>query len=380
MTDAKKEEQKLLLRTVEGYVETRDNTKKQTFTEAFSSLDPEYVLFHNNVDSLTVREAIELLNLARKYLSLGQFLKAIRTCYLGLALPETLFRDDAGRNTYDETRFLLQHLLDLTENSSDLVRNLPSPPTEQSRLRVLVRFLGTTNDKMLPKLVREELNQFTSSKELYARVISSQFKYVDQSNQARYHKCLMNYICLQFYLGLMPTHLALKHPRIHKKEDFATILKFFPENHVGRQIISNIRDALLHSNVDETYLYIGNVLQSYRIKKKGVLNEIKPATQSKVLKRMLMPRIHAIRDAERDLKYIGRVVESAVYERENNWPKRRSGSTLLRFKKHPYVDGNYTINVAVDVVLSKHDPSQLGKMNCAQKQIMAKDVFDSSWS
>ena len=87
-----------------------------------------------------------------------------------------------------------------------------------------------------------------------------------------------------------------------------------------------------------------------------------------------MKTVRDVNDAIRTLKYTALIVESAKYEREDNWPKKGAGSTFLRMAAMPYVDGNYTINVKVDVVLSQHDTDTFSDMNCDDKLNLLHDM------
>jgi hypothetical protein len=382
-TPEEADEQERYLKQVEKYTETTaDKLRSKTeFTQAYAKLDPVYVLTQNRPTVLDFSHANYLLINAEDHLKRGLFLNAIHALYLALALPVKVYTDNGveGLLFYKTVVRFLSRVLQYVGTSPALLQVMHEP-NEMNRLKILVRLFGTTSDKRLPNMVRQELNQYRNEHETLAKFIANQFDHVDRSDKTLYVECLVNHICLLFYLGEMPTRKALKYPNAMRRENLAKILRFFPEKHVGRQIIANIRDALFHPELEETYDYVAGLLEKYVIKRRGILDDIKVPLKSKEFRRLLVPRLQSIREAERELKYIKLVADSALTERENNWPKPRSGSTYLRTESYPYVDGNYMINVAVDLVLSEHDPDDLGKLNCAQKKLMASDVLESSWS
>ena len=165
----------------------------------------------------------------------------------------------------------------------------------------------------------------------------------------------------------------LKYPKLEAK-DYAKILHFFPEKHVGRFILSNIRDALLDDSIDHTCDYVADFLVKYQMYRRRALDQVALPSNSKKLKRDLLPIIGDLNDGIRSLKYTAIIVESAKYEREDRWPKRGAGSTFLRTSAMPYVDGNYTINVKVDLVLSDRDTENFTDMDCNDKINLLYDM------
>ena len=189
-----------------------------------------------------------------------------------------------------------------------------------------------------------------------------------------HHKSTLNYVCYQFYRGKMSTRDALKYPMM-KAVDYAEILRFFPENHVGREIIANIRDAMVHADVKDTYMYIAeSFLIPYQLKKRKVLDEIRLSSESKRLKRDIKGRMEVLEDGMRDLKYVEECVEAARLEREDKWPKKGAGSTFMRTTDYPYVNGHYTVRVNLNVTLSDKDLTDLSKLSCEEKYLMAKKL------
>ena len=368
-----KDLQEYFLKLVEGYSPSKGESaeNRQLFLDAFVGLDPEYVLHHSDAKNLLPMQAQDLFEKAKKYCSEGKFARGIHTCYLIFLFPLSVLSMD--RPMYIENKHLLEAMLHLTGHKTTLIRELPWPPTEYSRNQVLIRFQGTTDDKNIPNLVKQELGDYNNAQSHFAKFIASKFKYVGKADMDIYNRALVNYLCLQFYTEGMPTRKVLKYPKLGAKE-FAKILHFFPEKHVGRFILSNVRDALLDDHIDQTCDFIADFLVKYQVYKRKALDQLPQATNSKKLKRDLLKTVGDIDYGIRSLKYTALIVESAKYEREENWPKRGAGSTFLRMAAMPYVDGNYTINVKVDVVLSAHDTDTFSDMNCDDKLNLLHDM------
>jgi hypothetical protein len=239
---------------------------------------------------------------------------------------------------------------------------------------LLIRFLGTTNDSNVPNLIHQEFGGYQTEKKTLAKYIAAKFKDVDKSDRAMHHASEVNYVCYQLYRGKMPTHTALKYPMM-KKDDYAKILRFFPENHVGREIVANIRDAMVHADVQQTYAYIAEFfIIPYQLKKRKVLDDIRLSSESKRLKRDIKGRLEVLGDGMRDLKYVEELVEAARLEREDKWPKKGAGSTFMRTTDYPYVNGHYTVRVNLKVSLSDKDPKDLSKLSCEAKYLMARNL------
>ena len=158
---------------------------------------------------------------------------------------------------------------------------------------------------------------------------------------------------------------------MHSEREFEKILHFFPEKHVGRTILANVKDALV--GTQDVNKYVAKFLMNYKIKGRSALDDLKE-TDRKQVKRDISPVMTSLTDALRDLKYVDAIRDSVTTEREPDWPKRGAGSTFLRTTPYPYVDGNYTINVAVDLMLTRHSMKDLNQISCEEKIIMAKDV------
>jgi hypothetical protein len=371
-----KTEQEAYLKTVESY--NRDDMNMATigaFTDAYAKLDPAYVVRVERSELFTIEDAKGLFEKAKVYCQRGLFLQATNVCELALVLPVRVY--DGDTVLYPSICEFLKKLLVLTGHSTSVVDRLPETPTKEGRLRVLFLFQGSSNDAKIPTLVRQELNGFQSPLRKYTKLIASMFKYVNHTNLAQYRKCLVNYICFKFFLGEMNTREALRHPKISEATDFQKILKFFPENHVGRTIVSNVNDALLNDKMDDTLLYIGKFLREYIFKRRRALDDLRVPTDTKLLKRSILPTLAGIKDSLVRLKYVKDVLYSAKNERENKWPKKGVGSLFFRNTNVPYVDGNYTINVAVELVLSMNDPDKFDALSCMEKTQLAKDVASS---
>ena len=138
--------------------------------------------------------------------------------------------------------------------------------------------------------------------------------------------------------------------------------------------MSNVRDALLNDTFDETCDYIAAFLVDYQMYRRRALDHLPQPSNSKQLKQDLLPTMRDINDGIRSLKDAAMIVESAKYEREDNWPKRGAGSTFLRTSAMPYVDGNYTINARVNLVLSEHDTDHFTDMDCDDKLDLLHDI------
>lgn len=365
--------QSYYLKTVEMYTPSNGELAKdrQLFLDAFTGLDPEYVLHHSHSNNLVLTQAHDLFEKAKIYCSEGKFLKGIHTSYLIMMFPLSVLNMD--RLMYTENKHLLEAMLHLTGHKTTLISELPWPPTEYSRNQVLIRFHGTTDDKNIPNLVKQELGDYNNAHYHFARFIASKFKYVGKGDMDVYTRALVNYLCLQFYTEGMPTRKVLKYPKLGKKE-YAKILHFFPEKHVGRFILSNIRDALLDDHIEQTCEFVAEFLVKYQVYKRKALDQLYQPTNSKKLKRDLLDTVGNINVGLRTLKYTEMIVESAKYEREDKWPKKGAGSTFFRMVEKPYVDGNYTINVKVDLVLSQHDPNNISAMNCDEKLNLLHDM------
>jgi hypothetical protein len=68
------------------------------------------------------------------------------------------------------------------------------------------------------------------------------------------------------------------------------------------------------------------------------------------------------------------MVEAARLEREDKWPKKGAGSTFMRTTDYPYVNGHYTVRVNLNVTLSDKDPTDLSKLSCETKYLMASKL------
>ena len=343
---------------------------RMLFSKAYAKLDPAYVLYHSKIDSIDETHMLRLFQRAYHHLRHGNFSGAINALYLCLVVPTKVMNADLYRDAVE----LLGMLLKLTGHNSILMSTLPATPNNYGRNQVLIRFLGTTDDSNVPNLIHQEFGGYQTEKKTLAKYIAAKFKDVDQSDRTMHHTAQVNYVCYQFYRGKMPTHTALKYP-IMKKEDFAKILRFFPEKHIGREIIANVRDAMVHADVQQTYNYIAEFfLIPYQLKKRKVLDEIRLSSESKRLKRDIKGRIEVLGDCMRDLKYVEEMVEAARLEREDKWPKKGAGSTFMRTTDYPYVNGHYTVRVNLNVTLSDKDPTDLSKLSCETKYLMASKL------
>ena len=368
-----KDQQEDFLRIVEKYTpsKTESDDDSESFQKAFADLDPEYVLHHNDPKNLEPAQALNLFEKAKKYCSEGKFTKAIQTSYLVFLFPLSVLK--MNRPMYIENKYMLEGMLRLTGHRTTLISALYWPPDQYTRNQVLIRFQGTTDDANVPSLIKQELGGYDNPQTLFAKYIASKFKYVDKSDMTLYKRSLVTYLCLQFYTKGMPTRKVLKYPKLEAK-DYAKILHFFPEKHVGRFILSNIRDALLDDSIDHTCDYVADFLVKYQMYRRRALDQVALPSNSKKLKRDLLPIIGDLNDGIRSLKYTAIIVESAKYEREDRWPKRGAGSTFLRTSAMPYVDGNYTINVKVDLVLSDRDTENFTDMDCNDKINLLYDM------
>ena len=345
---------------------------RSLFSRAYAKLDPAYVLYHSKIESIDGTHMLSLFQRAIEHLRNGNFSAAINALYLCLVVPTDVLKNNNG--LYSDAIELLGMLLKLTGHNSVLLSTLPPTPSDLGRNQVLIRFLGTTDDSNVSNLIHQEFGGYQTEKKTLAKYIAAKFKDLDSSDRTIHHTSTVNYVCYQFYRGKMSTRDALNYPMM-KAVDYAKILRFFPENHVGREIIANIRDAMAHADVQDTYRYVAeHFVIPYQLKKRKVLDEIRLSSESKRLKRDIKGRMEVLGNCMHDLKYVEEGVEAARLEREDKWPKKGAGSTFMRTTEYPYVNGHYTVRVNLNVTLSDKDPTDLSKLSCEAKYLMASKL------
>ena len=369
--DGDTKEQEDRLKIVELY-QKKDDSKYREFCKAFAELRPEFVIVKSDVGELSVEQAHQMLKRAKHHCASGKFSHAIHACYLVLLFP--LEQIKKNKTLVTETKMLLLTLLRLTgTKNTSLIETLHFPLSDIDRNRILLRKYGSTSDKNVTNIIYQEFGGYINVQKNFVEYISTKFKYVDKTNEY-YKAALCNFVCYKLYLGDMPAHVALKEPSFDLDE-FTKVLRFFPKGHVAHYIIANIQNALFDSNIENTYEYIAEFLIKYRTKRRYALNDLTPDSKRKELRRAVLANIAGINKSIDTLDYIKRIAESAKTERESDWPKPNVYSSFLRTTPFPYVDGNYTIKVKVDIALGNLDIIDASTLPCDQKRKMLQNVY-----
>lgn len=354
--------------------------ERQLFCKKYADMDPQYVLFHSDVRNLDLSQFIELYNRAKGYCAQGNFMKCIRCCFLLLLFPINTIENDKG--TYAAIKELLLLLMELTGHSNTgLIRSLPEIYDTVSRKQVLAQFQFQydyyANETKIPNLIQQEFGEYTNVHKTFGKYILSKFiKYVDDSStNETYVRARRNYMCLQFYLGEISTRQLLTQNRL-TKEDYTKVLHYFPENNVGRLILGNIHDALLNTDPNKTYEFVAAFLEKYQTEKRFALDHLMHVSkvQQSEMKREVAVCIRDIDIAIKKLNYITQIAESSKYEREDNWPKSGIYSTFIRATNKPYVDGNYSITVKVDLALGEDGIENAYELDCNKKTKMLQNI------
>jgi hypothetical protein len=344
------------------------------FAKKFAALDPEYVIFQSDSKNLTKQHFIDMFERAKTHCAAGNFARAIQACYLIFVLPVSVLQLDG--DLYKHARLLLLNLLKLTGQSTTIVSEIAWPSSNLKRNKILIRFLGTTDDRNVTNLFQQELGETMNNQKIFAKFISNKFLYIDKEN-THYAKCKRNYLSLQFYLGLMPTRMVLKQFKL-ETEDYKQILRFFPKDHVGRTILANVYNAMFGTDVEKMYEFVAEFLKTYQTKRRYALDYLKEDTnnEKKKLQRDIAKCMKDINVAMDKLKYVAGVVKAAKYERENHWPKNGSSfySTFIRTEPVPYVDGNYNVRIKVDLALGEDSVDNAAKTNCETRKQMLHDI------
>ena len=370
---AEEKRQHELLLQVERYSEPKSRAvpkDRLAFAKAYSELDPAYVLFRNNVTNLTADLMEELLYNARLLCAEGQFLQALQSCWLIFCFPLDLVNQD--KPFFDDAKSFFEHVLPIAGKSPP--RYIHYPLTEDMQKGVFKHL--NTDEKKVTNLIFQQLGGYKNMQLVYAHGIAKKFMHVDK-NKNYYHKARVNFLCLQLYLQRWPMHKVFTEPLL-KAEDLTKILRFFPEKGTGQLIVASIQNAMLHVDVKETHKYVADFLISHRKKKRLALNDVTPTSKKNQVKEALAPILGDIERGLKKLKYIKTVIKSAKYEKEDMFPLPGVYSTFMRWATtKPYVDGNYSLNVKVDLFLSSQDLRELESMDCDEKYRAASAIWQS---
>jgi hypothetical protein len=360
--------------------------KKGDLYDLFGQLDPIYVAQYSKFDLGNLSKAEDLYYHAVELIRTGKFLLGTEAVHLAL-----LFKFTENSALYLNCRNLLAVLWKSTGKKIAARRIESLNAGVYSRTQYWLYYGKWVNaDRRIADRVKHLLYSTTSINFVDDTVktllkIFKDMPIPSSLEDEAYLRALTNYRCIQAAVSADTAENILSDVDLRQKQ-LEKVLKYFPENHVVSNVVAQIAEALRDTDYKHTFGYVAHALIAHRKGKGRDTHDDREDNIDECGGVDIEQSLQELKWADEKIDTANYYVQTSATEREDEWPNSLEGPAeglaaipnffkmAARVVESPYVDGNYTIRVVVDLILVTHEPAADPK-TCEEKYAAARDLY-----
>ena len=360
--------------------------KQGNLLELFSKLDPQCVLQYAKFDLSDMNTARTLYEYAKRLVREGKFILGIEAVNLAL-----LFKFNAEDALYYNCRSLLSVLWRSTGKKIAAERIQGLEPSESSRNQYRF-YYGNKSDQRIADRVKHLLYSTTSINFVNDTVkkllkIFPEIRIRSRDDDDVYLAAVTNFSCIQAAVGSETAETILSNVDLGQ-EELEKVLKYFPHTHVVSNVIAQIAEGMRDSDYEETFSFVAEAIVKHRkARVRPTKDELKAKNEEQCGPVKIEESMEHLMKVDEKLEFAKQYIQTSAEEREDEWPNKLEGAAqglsaipnffkmAVRAKDYPYVDGNYKIQIVVDLVLVTHELNADPK-TCEEKYAAARDLYN----